>query len=623
MKINKILSSLAAGLMLVAAGACTDEVKYEPAPSYSGDEVYFNLDEIGQLDIEEGATSISFNLYRVDGSGEITVGIESTVTDTDGNSVDEIFDVPSSVTFPAGATKVEVPVGVVFSAVTAEEPYTMFVKVAGETQTPYGATEGSYTLLYGTKYEPWHEYLEGENAWFQMAGAWDYLYDAPLYERKSTNMPALTQYRIEDPFSDADWNYIMTVHSDIVLTDVDPEEEVYLVTMDPIDTGVEFKESTLYMMDSYSFIENFIQSSDVDRVLRVLALNNIVAPYYKKSTGQIFLNILACESASAKPGNGNSYPSLSGVQIIQFPGFKSYGVYIFDGGVSIDGTGAEEKQFDIYKTVDTPGMVYTMRRGTLTDAEILAAEEELLANDEIEPITEGEATVKFSLTEGDYTLILVGVDETGKKVCHAVEKFTYQPTVDDGFKTIGYAEYTDGFVCSLMDVSPMTWSVEVQQSKENPDIYRLKNPYRYWAEANEMPEMAMRGNYYITLNTENKTLVYITEGCIGLRNDIAEGAVYAYSRAAQMLAEGATAGKIKLAKANGSMKGNVITFPVNSLLVAYQSELPTYRQANTRSSFKLDLNTLTTTDNKPVRGRVVSVEEKTEMRGVSRTAVMM
>ena len=135
MKITKILSALAAIIML-AAGACSDEVKYDPAPAYTGDEVYFKLDEIGTLMIEPQATSVSFHLYRVNKNGELTVGLESTVTNPSGESVAEIFNVPTSVTFPDGQNAVEVPVGIVFSAVTAEMKYTLDVKIVGEEQTP-------------------------------------------------------------------------------------------------------------------------------------------------------------------------------------------------------------------------------------------------------------------------------------------------------------------------------------------------------------------------------------------------------------------------------------------------------------------------------------------------------
>lgn len=628
MKFNKILSTLAAGLMLVAAGACTDEVKYDPAPKFDGDEVYFNLDEIGQLDIETDATSVSFHLYRVDASAPLTIGLESSVTDPDGEPATDIFDVPTEVTFPAGETSIEVPVGITFSAVTAETPYSMFVKIAGEKQTPYGATEGNFTLLYGTKYVPWREYLAGEYASFQMAGLWSYLYDAPLYVRESTNMPALTQYRIEGPFSDLEYNYLMTVHSDIKVAVEGETEDCFLVTMETLRFVAEgfdpFGDGSIFAyLDGYTFIKGQVNPEYTpEQIMRLCTLNEIGIPYYKPSTGEIFLFLVAQKAQMI--GQFSYYPSAGGWQHIQFPGFLTLGVYIFDGGVSIDGTGLEEKQFDIMKTADTYGMKYTLRHGNLTDAQIEAAENELLLDEESPVITNSEATVKFELTAGEYTLIVVGVNEAGEKTCDKVQHFTYAPSVDDGFDTIGYAAYTDGFMCSLDgDISPATWQVEVQQDRNNPAIYRLKNAYRQWAIDNGTPEMAMRGNYYVTINTENSTLVYITEGNLGLRNSVQEGAVYGYSVAAQMLAEGKTAAAIRLRKMNGTMKNNVISFPVNSLLVAYANELPDYQTANTKSSFKLDLNTLTPVASAPVRGRIVNPQEKSELINVANNNVML
>ena len=630
MKITKILSALAAIIML-AAGACSDEVKYDPAPAYTGDEVYFKLDEIGTLMIEPQATSVSFHLYRVNKNGELTVGLESTVTNPSGESVADIFNVPTSVTFPDGQNAVEVPVGIVFSAVTAEMKYTLDVKIVGEEQTPYGATSGTFTLLYGTTYEPWAEYLEDQYATFQMAGLWDYYYEAPVYFHKSTNMPHLSQFRIEDPFGDVDFNYVMTVHSDIPVTLDGLEDEAYLVTLDNIVldfmSDIFGDGSTGVFVDSYSWLNIYFtgigRNYTPAQILELLARNEQTPSYYVPAKGTIYLNILLQKNEEL--GSSSSYyPSGGGINVIQLPGFKTYGVYIGEAGVSIDDTGLEEKQFEFAMTQDTPGLKYGIKAGELTDEQLGEAFEELAADKDAEVITKSGSIVKFELNPGPYTVYALGVDEEGNaiddngKPVVASRSFEYEPTFDDGYRTIGYMDFRDGYMCSIAEFDPMTWQVEVQTNENEPGVYRLKNPYRTWAELNEVPEMVIRGNHYLIIHAPKDNQVWIEKSNIGLRNTYAEGPLFVYSEAGRLLDAGRPLTNISVRRNLGEIKNEVVEFKVNTLLAAYESALPEWTTANTRSTFKLYLNTLTTeapADMK-IRSRIATREENTNLRTV-------
>lgn len=629
MKITKILSALAAIIML-AAGACSDEVKYDPAPAYNGDEVYFKLDEIGTLMIEPQATSVSFHLYRVNKNGELTVGLESTVTNPSGESVAEIFNVPTSVTFPDGQNAVEVPVGIVFSAVTAEMKYTMDVKIVGEEQTPYGATSGTFTLLYGTTYEPWAEYIEGQYGTVQMAGVWDYYYETPILYHQSINMPELTQYQAEGPFSDYIFNYTMTVHSDCVLN-IDGMEgvECLLVTAENIvlDSRIDLfgDGSDAVWLDPYSFVSAFAKTTDRERILNILDLNKDKFPpaYFVPSTGTFYLT-LVLQKASDVGQNSSYYPSAGGLNIIQLPGFKTYGVYIGEAGVSIDDTGLEEKQFEFAMTQDTPGLKYGIKAGELTDAQLEEAIEELAADKDAEVITKSGSIVKFELNPGPYTVYALGVDEEGNaiddngKPVVASRSFEYEPTFDDGYRTIGYMDFRDGYMCSIGEFDPMTWKVEVQTNENEPGVYRLKNPYRTWAELNEVPEMVIRGNHYLIIHAPKDNQVWIEKSNIGLRNTYAEGPLFVYSEAGRLLDAGRPLTNISVRRNLGEIKNEVVEFKVNTLLAAYESALPEWTTANTRSTFKLYLNTLTTEapSDMKIRSRIATREENTNLRAV-------
>ena len=87
-------------------------------------------------------------------------------------------------------------------------------------------------------------------------------------------------------------------------------------------------------------------------------------------------------------------------------------------------------------------------------------------------------------------------------------------------------------------------------------------------------------------------LVYIEKSNLGLRFSPAQGNVFAYSMAAEMLAEGKTPMAIKLQRANGTLKNGVITFSVQKLYVGYENDAE-WTNANLTGTFRLDLNTLT------------------------------
>ena len=116
MKFTKIYSIIAAAVISAGAWSCSDDVKYDPTPEYQGDEVYFSP-EGTEVAIPNGATSVSAKIYRVKADKELTVGLLSTVLNGDGSECVGIFDPTTQVTFAAGETVAEIPVGVTFSAV--------------------------------------------------------------------------------------------------------------------------------------------------------------------------------------------------------------------------------------------------------------------------------------------------------------------------------------------------------------------------------------------------------------------------------------------------------------------------------------------------------------------------
>ena len=611
MKFTKILSMLAAGVALFSLGACTDEVSYEPAPKFEGDEVYFNVDEIGTINIPVNATSVSFHLYRSNATSDLSVDLVSTATDAKGEDASAIFACPETVNFPAGTSEIEVPISIVFDAVKAESPYTFHVQIAGDKLTPYGATSADFTLLYATQWEGWSK-MAGGDGWYQET-LWGIYNETPVYVRKSVNMPHLTQYLFEGPYSDLLFDYVLTVDTSIPMNKnanyMVPGfegQDIYFAKLETIKFDSEIFTlggETGYLEDVTTWIGDYFSAAGQEASTAQLAAlcirNDFPVSVYVPSTGQFYMDIIAVNQSIKDNGTLSYYGGFS-YNTFQLPGFLTYGVFASDGGYQIDATGLEIKNFTISKTEDTPGMKYILKKETLDSVGVKAAVEEVLADEEAPVVTDAEATVSYELNEGTYTLVVVATNAEGVAVKNddgeyytATYVTDYKPSVNDGYTTIGYANFTDGFMNSIDEYETYTWSVEVQTNPELPGVYRLKNPYKQWALDNDCEDLIAKGNYYITINASNSKCVYIEESNIGLRETVAEGYIHVYSMAGQMIAEGTKDGQVIMAKVNGSLKNNIITFPAKTLLVAFESELPTWSEANVKTTFKLDLNTLT------------------------------
>lgn len=611
MKFTKILSMLAAGVALFSMGACTDEVSYEPAPKFEGDEVYFNVDEIGTINIPVNATSVSFHLYRFDATSDLSVGLVSTATDAKGEDASAIFSCPETVSFPAGTSEIEVPITIVFEAVKAETPYTFHVQIAGDKLTPYGATSADFTLLYATQWEEWSK-MAGGDGWYQET-LWGIYNESPVSVRHSTNMPHLTQYLFEGPFTDLLFDYVLTVDTSIPLNKNDnymvpgfEGQDIYFAKLETIkldDQIITLGGETAYLEDVTTWVDDYFKARGreyTDAQLAQLCIGNeFPLSVYVPSTGQFYIDAFAVNQGIKDSGTLSRYAGFS-YYTFQLPGFLTYGVFASDGGYDVDATGLETKKFTISKTEDTPGMKYILKKETLDSVGVKAAVEEVLADEEAVVVTDAEATIGYELNEGTYTLVVVATNAEGVAIKdNDGEYYTatyvtdYKPTVNDGYTTIGYANFSDGFMNSIAEYETYTWSVEVQTNPELPGVYRLKNPYKQWALDNDCEDLIAKGNYYITLNASNSKCVYLEESNIGLRETVAEGYIHVYSIAGQMIADGAKDGQVIMKKVNGSLKNNIITFPAKSLLVAFESELPEWTEANVKSSFKLDLNTLT------------------------------
>lgn len=608
MKLNKILSALAAGVLTISSlASCTDEVKYDPSPVYDGDEVYFSSQAPEQVAIPQSATEVSVTLYRTNGDKALTVGLEGQVTNAAGEALPEIFSVPTEVTFDQGVTEIPVNIGVNFTEITPETPYTLNLKVRGESQTPYGTTELQCTLINATLWTDWAEVLEGDYAnvlWD--TPLYDELleYDVEIYTRKSLTGRERTQFRFEQPFSNLDFDFILTAYHDLPLT-ID-EKTCYMTYMDNIrisevdwqedDGGLTIKDLTSWYVGGNKNPDN------IPRFEELFGARGWTIPNYCPETGLLRIPTAYMSDAMIAEGTANVYGYIN----VQLPGFLTYGVFVSDGGIITDATGGEKKVIDVAKTPDTPAFKAELFKGTLTAEQVAAKAAEMAADEDLTAYTESVVHLSYELENGDYTVVAVALNaEGGVEYTHSYA-FTYTSrTPDSGYRTIGMVDYSEGMMPALMNVQQSVVKVEIQQHKDNPNLYRLKNVYHTWAIDHEMADIILPGNYYINIDVTDPTFVVIDQCNLGIRPSIVGGDLYMWTLAGQQLSEGKTKGQIKMLRNNGTLRNGQIVFAAGKCLVAPQNQLPEYTPST--GQFMININQIEPIPaNAPVRGTVIS-----------------
>lgn len=96
----------------------------------------------------------------------------------------------------------------------------------------------------------------------------------------------------------------------------------------------------------------------------------------------------------------------------------------------------------------------------------------------------------FSLDGKEYSNLLFSVGKSEDKyTANNYGNFSIKLPIngnndDADWESIGYAEYTDDLMTMFNDpsapIDPQTWTVELQQYKTDPTMYRLINPYSGW-----------------------------------------------------------------------------------------------------------------------------------------------
>lgn len=602
------------GVVTLLAASCTDEVEYTPAAPTDTDEVYFPNTQPTDISLAENATEFSVTIERLKADNELTVNLQGTVVDPDGNPVQDLFTVPANVQFADGIKTASIPVAVNFANVVADTDYTLVIKASSDQLSIYGDTEIELVVCYS----PWSEWalISQEPAIGSLGNPWaGEEINSVAYYRHSMLDSNLEQYLIGGPrYSNLNFNFELSINRTQTY-DIDGTT-CYKVTMPLTDTHYDKGDQRIMYIDAFTWMRAYgakdgASMSD-EQIEAIMASNGFGRSYFNPQTGQFALWLVPCVKGEELRRYPQSYT------YINLPGYKQYSVEFSYSGNFVDGTGMESAIITALKSDDITSYKYEIVAGNLSDSEIAAAAAALADDSSAEVVSDANYTIVYTPeAAGIYTIVAVGFD--GDEVVYNTSyKFEFDSVQKESeWQSIGYAEYTDDFLTTALQgwTNNYTWDVEVEENKTTPGLYRLVNPYAELAAVMANSGLhQMSGKYYMVIDATVDDEVYIDFSIVGLDFDD-DDSMICYSIAANLLAAGQSREQVKAAGQFGTVEGGVITFPTQTLLVGWQSMLPNLNYANVNGAFYLDLNT-TTKANTP---RKIKVNANDDVRNIEKS----
>jgi len=555
--INKI-SSLLVLCLFLGFSACTDEVEYTPAEVPGNAQVYFSKDETS-VSLLENQNSFPVNIYRQNTDGTLTVNLSG----TDENN---LFTLPSSVSFADGNNKASFNVTFDFSQINANTDYYLNLKINSET-TEYAPNEVSLLI----RYAPWTDW--------RLFGKGTYIYTAyfsgddpgmSLYSQQSLINPNISRFRLDN------WGYGVSL-------ELEYNQSTGNCTLTtPTFTGyVHSSYGNVYVLDVVTYA-NVIRGGT----------SALGAPTYddypctfNEETGVFSLYLIYYVGAGYFSPN---------IELFKLDGYATYDYSMtlnyLGHYIGLDDIDNAVVQFT--KGTDVANYKYVLVEGALnaTSAEEVA---DKIINETIAAEEDTESGYKiFPLDAGKYTVVAVSFDENGEAQDFASVAFEFIPAgMDDPWVSLGFCKYTDDAFITMYtnDVSFIpTYDVEILEHRDIPGLFRLKNAYGAGYPYND-PGDYDEGNVYIEINATDPDGVYIDFQSMGI--DWGDGTANIYSFASYYMDRGNSFEAVKAAGHCGTYKNGIITFPKEKLLINFEGSNNLY-YANTNELWKVDMTSL-------------------------------
>ena len=180
--------------------------------------------------------------------------------------------------------------------------------------------------------------------------------------------------------------------------------------------------------------------------------------------------------------------------------------------------------------------------------------------------TSAKVTVNFSFdaltTDVSYPLQIT-IGDTENTSPYGLSSYSFNIIYPAPYTSLGSAQYTEDLLTAVYGIGNDTFPIEIQQSDENPGVYRLKNLYNVNSPFFQLYSFSdgsgTTSDYYITIDCSDPEAVTIAKQPLGFTLE-GMGELSLYSTAP------------------GSFKDGVITFPKEGLslvIPSYSDNYPT------------------------------------------------
>ena len=520
----------------------------EPSPASSGSVFIFDNTPSSVSFVPSDEQKFVIKVGRDQRVAESAATINLEVDDPD-----EVFTVPATVTFGAGATEAEIPVTFDFQL---GQRGTLTVGFAKSDAYDYGRDQCTINVL--------RDYV-----WLNM-GMVEYHEEdfeldkptlVPIQRAEGTN-----NYRLAD------------LYHHITVANEDP---------DVIPPGLHLP---FTLDDDYNAVSLPDGFTDLGTGYEVYWNTTNYAAYctFKNNGNNYSLGYLLTPNRSSLYIGSASFIWVEG-----YPGSEStdYSISLSYLGHYIDMDDVDNAIVRFTKGADAASYQYAVVNESLNAAAAAAVAGEIIAGTiSTEEDTEGGYKLFPFEEPGKYSIVAVTFDENGEAQEFDYVSFEFIPAgMDNPWVSLGFCEYTDDVLIALFSDDPddvPTYDVEILEHRDTPGLFRLKNAYGAGYPYND-PGDYVEGNVYIEIDATDPEGVYIDYQSMGV--DWGFGNMYIYSLASYYMDKGDSFEAVKAAGLCGTYENKIITFPVDALLIADDDG---FYQVNPNGMWKVDMTSL-------------------------------
>lgn len=544
-------------VLAFAMGACTEEVDYTPAEVPNGAQVYFPNTLPTQMDLDKTATSFNVQVSRAT-TDAATVNLS--VTDESG-----LFTIPTSVSFAAGEKVANLTISYNPDELEYDDYKSITIAVADEgNKTPYGTS--SYKFKAGIP-APWTDWTLFNTGTYTFTG-----YYSGTHSGRECY---IRTYKLDENIKQFRFDGLASAYS-------------YVVDYDATTGKCTVSPQYLFDVETYGAL-NIASSHIYWHDLRgdeTATEEELGASTFNPETGLFSLNVAYYVSAGYF-GYGYEYFQLDGYTQ------PDYALNLSNVGHYVDPAGVDHAVVHIFKGEDLASYKCILKEGALGAADIEAAVAGLVDGSISTDTLYATGYKAFPLeAEGKYTAIAVGFDENDEVQNTASLTFEFMPVgMDDPWKSLGVCAYTEDCMTTFFKLENLTYGVEIREHESKPGLYRLVNAYGAAYPYNEEGDYDTSKEYYIEINAQDPTAVYITNSPTGMNWGYGEISIWSY--ADYYMANGYTLADVKESGMCGTLVDGVITFPAKTLLVNMaEYDNGGFYTANANGAFKVDMTNL-------------------------------